>query len=491
MSELTPAKQIEVPPVTGVFAQAWSWRKIAALMAMFGPAAILASVSIGAGETIMVVRVGAWAGYGLLWIVLLSCLTKGVFVTYLLGRYTAVSGEHIGHRLVRLPGPRGWLLITILALETVGAPLAWVPMAKPCGDLVHHLLRDALPTVIPETIWGNIFTSLFIALALALSTGTTFKSLERQQIIICCILIGGTFLGTLLVRPSFWQTLVGTFRVGYLPSFPPWAPEDAVKHPMLTLSTTFGYVGGSVMSYIVYANWVGIHGWGLTGRKDIETLRQHAATRDTIDYLPNDASQVARLRQLIAPLRWDVSMGALVLFFVTAGFMVSGSAVLYPLQTEFKGWSLLTNQAHIWRNIHPSLVWVYYVTIAAAIWGTLQALPEIYARVSQEFLQAIRPERTWDYNKVLRFIIAYIFIVTMTLVWSNVSFEILTQVVAFLITNLAIALIGFAAIYLNFKLPPAYRTRPIALIGGILSALLLLAAACVSGWGLVGKILGA
>lgn len=483
-------KQIEVPPVTGVFAQKWSLKKVAALLAMFGPAAILASVSIGAGETIVVVRVGAWAGYRLLWIVLLSCLTKGVFVTYLLGRYTAVSGEHIGHRLVRLPGPRGWLLITVMVLEMIGAPLAWVPIAKPCGDLVHYLLHDVLPVSVPERIWENIFTSLFLALALGLSTGTTFKSLEKQQIIICCILVGGTFLGTLLVRPSLAQTLLGALRIGHLPSFPPWASTDDVKHPFLMMATTFGYVGSSVMSYIVYANWVGIHRWGLTGLKDIEAIRRHAATRDTIDYLPNDASQVMRLRQLIAPLRWDIVMGALVLFFVTAGFMVSGAAVLYPLKTRFEGWSLLTNQANIWRNIHPALVWVYYVTIAAAMWGTLQALPEIYARVSQEFLQAIRPERAWDYNRVLRFIITYLFIVTMTIVWSNVQFEILTQIAGFLLANLAIALICFAAIYLNFKLPPAYRTRPVVLIGGILSALILTVAACVSGWGLVGKILG-
>ena len=82
---------------------------------------MVASVSIGAGETIVVVRAGAWAGYGLLWLVVLSCVIKGGFVTYLLGRYTAISGEYIGHRLVRLPGPRGWLLLALIAFEMLGA----------------------------------------------------------------------------------------------------------------------------------------------------------------------------------------------------------------------------------------------------------------------------------------------------------------------------------------------------------------------------------
>ena len=99
--------EISVPPLKGVFSQPWSFKKLIGLLAVFGPAAIVASVSIGAGETIVVVRAGAWSGYELLWLVLLSCIVKGIFVTYLLGRYTAISGEHIGHRIARLPGPRG------------------------------------------------------------------------------------------------------------------------------------------------------------------------------------------------------------------------------------------------------------------------------------------------------------------------------------------------------------------------------------------------
>ena len=101
----------------------------------------------------------------LLWLVLLSCVVKGIFVTYFLGRYTAVSGEYIGHRLVRLPGPRGWLLLAIVAMEMIGAPLAWVPIAKPCGDLFHYLLRDLLPNAAAETVWEKGITCLFIALA--------------------------------------------------------------------------------------------------------------------------------------------------------------------------------------------------------------------------------------------------------------------------------------------------------------------------------------
>ena len=493
--ENEPIEKIDIPEPQGVFAGRWSFKKLPGLLAVFGPAAIVASVSIGAGETIVVVRAGSWAGYNLLWLVLLSCVVKGVFVTYLLGRYTAVSGEHIGHRLARLPGPRGWFLIMIIVMEMIGAPLAWVPISKPCGDLLHHALAGILPTSIEEPLWENIFTSCFIALALTVGAKISFERLEKQQIAICCILVTGTVIGTLMVLPNLKAAIIGSINFGRMPPFPAWAPEDAVKNPLLTMATTFGYVGGSVMGYIVYANWIGVHGWGMTGHKRIEAIQKHAFTHDEIDYLPDDPGEARRVRDLLAPLRWDAGMGAIVLLIVTAAFMISGAAVLYPMlekgdiQEGFKGWSLLTDQAHVWSNIHGSLVWIYYVCIVVALWGTLQAFPEIYGRVMQEFFQAIWPNRTWEYRKIKTNVCIYIFVMTMIIVWTGVPFNILTQIAGFILANLAIALVMFAALYLNFKLPKAYRTRLPILLGGIVSAVILSIFAVISGSGLYVKLM--
>ncbi|MCH8840814.1 MAG: hypothetical protein IH831_09110, partial [Planctomycetes bacterium] len=55
---------------------------------------------------------------------------------------------------------------------------------------------------------------------------------------------------------------------------------------------------------------------------------------------------------------------------------------------------------------------------------------------------------------------------------------------AFLATNLGVALAMLAALYLNFQLPPAYRTRWWMLAGGGASAVLLLIVSVISGVGL-------
>jgi hypothetical protein len=311
-------------------------------------------------------------------------------------------------------------------------------------------------------------------------------------VIICGILVLGTIVGTLLVRPDFMAAVLGTLCVGYVPPVPDWAPADVRQQPLLTMVTTFGYVGGSVMCYVAYANWACKHRWGLNNHTEIYAIRTRAAAGSPGDYLPNERREAARMRRLVAPLRWDVALGAMVLFIVSASFMLAGAAVLYPrlesreLAGVFGGWSLLTDQAQIWQSIHPALVWVYYVCVLAALWGTLQAYPEIYARVTHEFVSAIWPRAAAiSYPRFQRCICAYVFAVAVPLVWINVTFATLTAIVSFLTTTAGVALAMLAALYLNFQLPPLYRTRWWMLAAGVLTAVILLFVTAISGWELI------
>ena len=82
----------------------------------------------------------------------------------------------------------------------------------------------------------------------------------------------------------------------------------------------------------------------------------------------------------------------------------------------------------------------------------------------------------------------YIFLTTMTLIWLNIPFDILTQIAGFILANFSIALMMLAALYLNAKLPAAYRTRPFMFIGALISAAVLVTFAGISGWGLFVKL---
>lgn len=79
-----------------------------------GPGMILAGSVVGSGELIITTKLGAVAGFGLLWFVLLSCLVKMV-VQAELARYTIASGQTFLRIFNDLPGPRGkrpaWLTL--------------------------------------------------------------------------------------------------------------------------------------------------------------------------------------------------------------------------------------------------------------------------------------------------------------------------------------------------------------------------------------------
>ena len=484
------SRYLSIPEPTGVYAEPWSWKKFRLMLGFFGPAALVASMAVGAGETILVTGVGAWAEYGLLWLILLSVLVKGVAVTYLLGRFTAVSGQPFGRMLAKLPGPRGWFILTLLTIELLALSIALTAVAKPCGNLVVHIFTDSLPVGPTDTFWENLVTTVFLGLAIGLSLLTSYDILEKQQIIICGVLVTGTILATIIVWPSISGILFGTLSFGNLPAAPDWAPSAARNDYFLNLVTVFGYVGGTLSTYLAYSGWVALRGWGLTRNPEVERLGGRIDGTLKINYLKEDASQVKRMRVLLSPLKWDVSMGALVLFIVTAAFMIAGAVVLYPRQTILPGnaWDLLTRQSSIWAQIHAALIPVYYVAILAALWGTLATIPEALTRFAHEFLTAVWPRfASYSYRRLQTFIVIWFFISSSVAIWSDITFDLITQIVALLATNMGVGLVCFAAVYLNFKLPPAYRTRPAMLVLGVVSTVVLLSAFVVSAAGMLQK----
>ena len=89
-----------------------------ATLRQVGPGMILAGSVVGSGELIVTTKLGAMAGFVLLWFVILSCLVKVVVQTEL-ARHTIASGETFLKVFNSLPGPSGrrpaWLTIPWMA----------------------------------------------------------------------------------------------------------------------------------------------------------------------------------------------------------------------------------------------------------------------------------------------------------------------------------------------------------------------------------------
>jgi len=153
-------------------------------------------------------------------------------------------------------------------------------------------------------------------------------------------------------------------------------------------------------------------------------------------------------------------MGTLVLLIVSVAFLAAGAAILFPRQETLSGnsWELLTKQAGIWREIHEWMVPAYYVMILAALRGTLASVPEAITQVTHDFLWAIWPRfELFPIRRLKCFIVAGCFAFSIVWTWLDVTFDLMTQIAAFLTVSLGLFVVFSCVLYFNMTLPRGYR----------------------------------
>ena len=111
-------------------------RTLGATLTKLGPGMIIAGSIVGSGELIATTKVGAEAGFVLLWLIVLGCVIK-VFAQVELGRYAITWSRTPLSALDEVPGPRlrvNWLIwywagMTILIVSQQGGIVGGVGQA--------------------------------------------------------------------------------------------------------------------------------------------------------------------------------------------------------------------------------------------------------------------------------------------------------------------------------------------------------------------------
>ena len=101
-----------------------------------GPGLIVAGSIVGSGELIATTKVGAEAGFTLLWLIVFGCVVK-VFTQIEFGRSAVGRGRSALRLLDDLPGPRWrgswavwlWVVMTLLTLAQQGGIVGGVGQA--------------------------------------------------------------------------------------------------------------------------------------------------------------------------------------------------------------------------------------------------------------------------------------------------------------------------------------------------------------------------
>ena len=355
-------------------------RGFRAMLRIFGPGAIIASVTIGSGETVFASRGGAIFGYALLWCFIGGGLMKFVQV-YTAARYMTLTGEHPIERWKYLPGPQGWAVWVLAVMTILCFPLWLSGLPKMLGGLTVWILGfEGVDIWGDARIWGTGFVMVAIAITLVQSYG----ALETFQTVVVSVLLLSILTAAAASQPDWLAVLLGTV-VPTLPAYEAWVvskyPAVAARSVVLELGVYLGAIGGGTQDYFGYIGMLREKAWGLMGR------RVEGGDRGVEIAADGDNIGLGR-SWLRAPfIDAGVSFGCVVVF--TMAFMILGAAVLQPRHIVPEGMQLLSVQADFLTRLHPALLYFYQFGVFTAFFGTIMAAYELYARTTYECFRPI------------------------------------------------------------------------------------------------------
>ena len=361
-------------------------------LTIFGPGAVIASLTIGVGEIVFSSRAGAIFAYRLLWFFVLVLVLKWALVVAS-ARHMVLTGAHPFQRWADLPGPRGWLPIVFFLLAVPCFPV-WVCFhAGTVGTLLSSLAgtQQALHGG-AHFVWG--IGMLAVVLALCFAGG--YAALERAQLVIVLAMLASVVAAVFFIHPDWLEFLKGLLVPQPL-HYPVWlTPEShraiAARPVWLETTTYVGVIGGSSYDYLAYVSYLRDKRWGRAGSSMASAADLEPALRNS-----GDATRL----WLRAPLI-DCTLSFLAVLLFSAVFVICGAAVLGPQHKVPDGSNLLSLQAEFVASVYPWFKHVYFAGAFLAVFGTLYGTIEVAPTVVREIAIALRPQRADAWQPRLR-----------------------------------------------------------------------------------------
>lgn len=366
-----------------------SKRNPLAWLALFGPGAIIASVTIGTGELIFSSRGGALFGYRVLFLFVFVSALKWAMVLAT-SRHMVLTGVHPYRRMMDLPGPRGWFPLMLFLLAAVCLPI-WVSFhSGVLGNLMAQLTKTSkMFNGGMDYLWG----ATILAGVLILTATGGYSILERIQILIVGALIICAGITLLIYNPNWLELLEGAFIPRPF-EYPQWlydVPEyQSITSQSVWVETTryVGVIGGAGFDYLAYTSFLRDKSWGRSALGP--------ATAPQMDQIAADPNHPVR-RWLRAPLI-DLTISFILVVAFSAVFVAAGTIFLGPHKKVPDGNNFLTLQSAFVTSIHTSPLakqWLsplYFTGAFLTMLGTLYGTLEIGHSIVSEMIHTVNPD---------------------------------------------------------------------------------------------------
>ena len=352
-----------------------------AWLTLFGPGAVVASVTIGTGELIFSTRGGVLFGYNILFLFLFISMLKWVLV-FGTSKHLLLTGVHPFQRMMELPGPRGWLPMMLLLMICVVQPIWMSFHSSTLGNYV------ALLTGTTDSLFGGaqfMWALLLVGLVVALCFSGGYTFMERIQIVVVVVLMVAAIVSLVMYDPNYVEMMRG-FVSPQFGDYPAWIKDKyqtVWKTPKwVELTTYVGVIGGAAFDYMAYTTWLREKRWGFAGSTP--------PTDVDLQKIADDPGHPARTWLKAPVIDCGISFTLIVAF--SAVFVASGVELLGPAEEIPDSGDMLGQQSRILTEVHP---WLYPLYVSGAIltmFGTLYGTIEIGVAVVTEILRSFNPD---------------------------------------------------------------------------------------------------
>lgn len=416
-------------------------------MRQLGPGLIITASIVGSGELIVTPKLGASAGFTLLWFIIVGCLLK-VFIQIELGRFTLARGKTTLETLDLVPGPRllvSWLLWLWLVMFAATV----FQVAGMVGGVASILTLAGLAVSKPVIA---IVVGVVTAVLLVIGRYRLVESFATWMVVaftLCTMIAVIALQFTPFAITS--ENLIEGFSFQLPPSF-------------TVAFAAFGIIGVGASELIYYPYWCLEKGYA-----------RHVGPPD------GTASWRERARGWMRVLNADAWLSCVIYTCATLAFYLLGAAVLHAKGLDVTNADMIPTLSQMYQETFGTWsLWLFLFGAFAVLYSTIFVATASNARLLADALAVFRVKKyagEEDRQRTLRWLCALVPLAwtILYLLWGSPVTLVFIGAVA---QGLMIPFLALAALWLNYR-----QTDPALRTGALWRTWLWAAAICMVGVG--------